>query len=197
MADTERSCSSCGFLARRPDSPIHAATFFEMSQDARRDGGGWWALQVGGLGTRTVPACGVGAFPILDEILAIRPGALDEWPRAGEKDFIRARHEDDTPERNEAAKAVFNRPRPECPRWFPHTPGLSPGQHLEAFQAQQLEQDRRAFETKLTQMQIAVEKRIGRIGIWIGVAAVILAVAQVAAALLGLTSESWVVQLFR
>ena len=85
---TERKCASCGFLARKPTSRVHATTFYEMPDEARRSGGGWWALQVGGLGPQTVPACCVGAFPILDEILAIRPEALDEWPESGEEGFI-------------------------------------------------------------------------------------------------------------
>ena len=61
----------------------------------------------------------------------------------------------------------------------------------------QLEQDRREFEQKLVQMQIDAELKIGKVGKWIGLAAVILAIAEVVAALLGLTSESWVVKLFR
>jgi len=85
----------------------------------------------------------------------------------------------------------------KCPKWYPYTPGLSPGQHLEEFQTQQLEQDRREFERKLVQMQMDADRKIGKVGVWIGVAAVILALAQVGTVLLGLTSESWVVQLFR
>ena len=61
---------------------------------------------------------------------------------------------------------------------------------------QKLEHDRREFETRLVKMQMDADKRIGKIGIWIGIAAVILAIAEVGAAVLGLTSESWIVKLF-
>ncbi len=146
---TEQSCTSCGFLARKPYSRVQATAFFEMPEETRRSGGGWWALQVAGMGTKTVPACCVGAFPILDEILAIHPDALGEWPKSGNKEFLRIRREDNTPERNAAAKKVFEKPRPECADWFRHIVGLSPERHLELRNMQNLELDRRAFEERL------------------------------------------------
>lgn len=121
-----------------------------------------------GLGTRSVPACCVGAYPILDEIKAIEPDALD-WRdklfKVGESDTRKGDRRSDsaTPERTEAAKVVFNKPRPECPKWFPHTPGLSPGQHLEAFQMQKLEEDRRAFELRLFGMSQKVQEDSAKI----------------------------------
>ena len=191
---TEKSCASCGFLARRPFTPRQASTFFEMPSQTRRDGGGWWAMPIAGMGTPTVPACCVGAFPILEEIKSLEPKALN-WRHKPisaltTKEEIDAykddRYDSTTPERNEAAKAVFNKLRPECHKWFPYTPGLGPAEHLQEFRMQQLENDRREFERKLTQMQIdasaEVNKagiKISKIGMWIGIGAVILAVAEV------------------
>lgn len=113
-------------------------------------------MQTAGLGMQTVPACCVGAFPILDEIKAIEPETLN-WRHKSINELTeeeRDTYKDDrfdstTPERNEAAKAVFNKLRPECHKWFPYTPGLSPREHLQEFQMQQLENDRRAFEERL------------------------------------------------
>ena len=49
---------------------------------------------------------------------------------------------------------------------------------------QQMENSRRGFESQLVAMQMDADKRLGKIGIWIGVAAVILAVGEVVAAIL-------------
>ena len=73
---------------------------------------------MGGLGFKTVPACCVGAFPILDEIKVIEPDTLDwrDKPIKSEERGRRkvSRSDAGTPERDEAAKAVFNKPRSEC-----------------------------------------------------------------------------------
>jgi len=158
-----------------------------MPSQTRRNGGGWWTMQIAGMGISTVPACCVGAFPILEEIKSLEPQALN-WQHKPisaltTEEEIRKykddRYDSATPERNEAAKVVFNKLRPEYHKWFPYTPGLSPGQHMEQFQMQQLENDRREFERKLTQMQIEANTKISKVGIWIGVAAVILAIAEI------------------
>ena len=94
-------------------------------------------MQTAGLGFQSVPACCVGTFPILDEIKAIEPSTLDwRYKSVGERTrdelgvYDNARVDSHTPERTAAAKAVFNKPRPECPKWFPYTPGLGPERHL-------------------------------------------------------------------
>tara|TARA_Y100000310_G_C20314597_1_gene637828 strand:+ start:324 stop:512 length:189 start_codon:yes stop_codon:yes gene_type:complete len=60
----------------------------------------------------------------------------------------------------------------------------------------QPEENRHEFEERLVEME-SERNRNGRIGVWIGIGAIILAVAEVAAALLSLTSDSWIVRLFR
>jgi len=73
-----------------------------------------------------------------------------------------------------------------CPKWVQYRQNLDPQWHFEEFKMRQLEQDRREFELKLTQMQIdsssQVSKaglKIGKVGLWIGIGAGILAVAEV------------------
>ena len=134
----------------------------------------------------SVPTCCVGAFPILDEIKVLEPETLN-WRHKSPSELTEEeidtyrddRFDSNTPERNEAAKVVFNKPRPECHKWFPYTAGLSPEKHLQEFRMQQLEDNRREFERKLTQMQIDANAKISKVGIWIGIAAIILAVAEI------------------
>ncbi len=157
-----------------------------MPSQTRKNGGGWWTMQTAGMGIQSVPACCVGAFPILDEIKALEPEAL-KWRHKSigeltpdELDTYKDdRFDSTTPERNEAAKVVFNKLRPECHKWFPYTPGLNPGQHMEAFQMQQLEQDRREFERRLVKMQIDADAKVGKVGWWLGGVALILAIAEI------------------
>ncbi len=195
---TENNYASCGFLASRSYSTRQASTFFEMRSQTRKEGGGWWAMQTAGMGSQSVPACCVGAFPILDEIKALEPEAL-KWRHKSIGELTKEEldtHRDDrfdstTPERNEAAKAVFNKLRPECHKWFPYTPGFSPGQHMEAFQMQQLEQDRRAFELKLFNMNKKVTTNSNRVMIVLAICAIIFAAAEVYFAVAVINPEHW------
>ena len=207
--ETGKNCASCGFLARRPYSSRQASTFFEMPSRARKNGGGWWIMQIAGSGIPSVPACCVGAYPILDEIKSLEPEALnwrhkslDEIPKEELNTYKDDRFDSTTPERNEAAKVVFNKLRPECPKWFPYTPGLSPEKHLQEFRMQQLEQrreefeqrmerERKEFELKLDERNREERKRTDRIMIWLTVAAIVFAAMQVYAALATINPNSW------
>lgn len=139
-------------------------------------------MQTAGMGSQSVPACCVGAFPILDEIKAIEPEALN-WRHKSISNLTKEEldtYKDDrvdstTPERNKAAKVVFNKLRPDCHKWFPYTPGLSPGEHLQEFRMQQLEQDRRKFELNLEELNRQERKRTNCIMIWLAIAAMIFA----------------------
>jgi hypothetical protein len=125
----------------------------------------------------------------MDEIKAIYSEAVI-WPKTtgtAFEDIRRSRTDAATPERNAAAKAVFTRPRDDCPKWFPYTPGLDPEKHLEEYKTRQLEQDRREFERKLFEMEQRGQARAQTVGIWLTIAALILAIAQV----LTMTPDSW------
>jgi hypothetical protein len=45
----------------------------------------------------------------------------------------------------------------QCDAWYPYMPGLSPREHYEERQMQRLEQDRRAFETRLSDMSLMAQ----------------------------------------
>ncbi len=161
-------------------------------------------MQTAGLGTQTVPACCVGAFPILDEIKDLEPEALD-WQRKSisesskeELDTYRDdRFDSTTPERNEAAKSVFNKLRPECHKWFPYTPGLSPEKHLQEFRMQQLEQDRRAFELELFKMSQDIQENSNKSNKRVTWLFVVLAIVAILIAVLVATPDSLVVSWVR
>jgi len=73
-----------------------------------------------------------------------------------------------------------------CDHWYVWTQFRSPEKHFEEFKMKQLENDRREFERKLTQMQIDADEKVskagmkvGKVGMWIGIGAIILAVAEI------------------
>jgi hypothetical protein len=83
----------------------------------------------------------------------------------------------------------------QCPLWFKHHPGLTPVQHWESRHTHELENARRAWQSDLEeQREIANERgresdreanrRINHLTIGIGVAGLLLAVAQVAVAII-------------
>jgi len=190
LLQLQNSCATCGFLARKPAPAAQASSFYEMPDVTRVNGGGWWAFQVAGLGTHTVPWCAVGAFPILAEIRDICGEAVYfKWP-ATNRETGDNRNDHATPERTAAAKTVFNKDRPECTEWFQYIPGLSPEKHIERRHMLQLEQDRRrfeadlerdrkSFETRLFDIEQRSQEKWQTVGLRLAVAAIILAAAQV------------------
>jgi hypothetical protein len=105
----------------------------------------------------------------------------------------------------------------KCDAWYPYMPGLSPKEHYEEFQMQRLENDRRAFELRLSEISQAAQeqsleiaadsKKIvsdlkmiaekndrfsRRVTVWV----IILAALQALGAILGLPSVPWVQRLW-
>ena len=62
---------------------------------------------------------------------------------------------------------------------------------------QRMENDRKGFELKLDEGNKQERKRTNRIMIWLTIAAIIFALAEVAAGIMGITSESWILNFFR
>ena len=62
---------------------------------------------------------------------------------------------------------------------------------------QQMEQERKNFELKLEELNKEERRRTNRVMIWLAIAAIIFAFAEVIAALLGITNDSWVLRFFR
>ena len=60
-----------------------------------------------------------------------------------------------------------------------------------------MEKDRKDFELRLDEINRGERKRTDRVMKWIAIAAIIFAIAEVLAAILGVTSDSWILRLFR
>lgn len=58
---------------------------------------------------------------------------------------------DDQAKRCRVALKVIEKPR-DCPAWYPYTAGFNPKEHYEDLKMQRLEDDRRAFEFRLAEM---------------------------------------------
>lgn len=93
-----------------------------------------------------------------------------------------------------------------CQEWYPYTPGLSPKEHFEEKRRLELEQERQGFEQRMEnerrqfeltifEMNKKLQEDTARVGYRLTVAAVIFAFAQVIAAVLALTSDSWLFHL--
>ena len=73
---------------------------------------------------------------------------------------------------------------------------LAMEQRREVFE-QKMENDRKAFELKLDEGNREERKRTNRVMKWLAFAAIIFALAEVAAGLMGITDDSWILSLFR
>ena len=60
---------------------------------------------------------------------------------------------------------------------------------------QRMEKDRRDFELKLEELNKQERRRTDRIMIGLTIAAVIFAITEVAAAVLGITNDSWIIRI--
>ncbi len=163
MADDTGRCVNCGFLGKLRRQ-IDAETFvYEATRYNRETGtlyrySGW--PNPGDIPTQ--PTCFRNAANLQKEL-------VDALAMAGQKGRA---------VENEYTLAVIEKTR-ECESWYPWTEYRNPKDHFEEFKMQQLENDRRQFERKLTQMQIGANAKVSKVGIWIGIAAIILAVAEV------------------
>jgi len=182
------ACISCGFLSQR-DRSGRSTGYYEVSPADRAAG----TVGHPNANRPTIIWCFMGAANLKQEI--------DDLGN-------------DRPIEERTAQVIQRGDRGDngCPKWMPYKEGLPPQAHfgglamqeLEQRQYQfqqhleqdrrkwerQLEQDRRAFEKALwDQAQKAEEKRHS-LAFWIAIAAVILAVAEVSAAILGAGPDS-------
>ncbi len=95
-----------------------------------------------------------------------------------------------------------------CSKWVQYRPNLDPQWHLDDFKMQQLEQDRREFEQRMEKERKEFElkldernreerRRTDKIMVWLTIAAIIFALAEVAAGIMGITDDSWILRFFR
>ena len=160
-------CSECGFLGKRGKRTFDGECV-TASSDERDEGDLYRHWFESGRFTDTVPWCLVNEANIRDEIEQLQ-GPV-----------------------NPRTITVISKER-DCKGWYPWREFSSPKEHLAERNMQQLENERREFERRLVQMQIDAERKIGKVGIWIGIAAIILGIAEVLSA----GSDSWFVAIIR
>ena len=168
--ETKGRCITCGFLCRRDLINTHLSAYYEITKE-NREGARFFSIY-----EHHAPSCFRGAAQILDEIQAI----------TGVYGIPRAENDESVAAQSSAASAVVHQNR-QCPSWFAYTPGLGPKEHLEEFRIQQIEDDRKAFEMRLFEKEQQSQERWQKVGFWLAVAAVVLALAQV----LTMTEESF------
>lgn len=172
-------CFGCGYLSKRV---VATAELFEFPLHERGKG-----VPSPPHGRHTVAFCFVNAhdlpFEVVEEI--IKSSAMDAGA-AGQQVFFKDRR---------------------CSMWFPYQEGLPPQEHYKAHHQQtidimkqeledQREQDRKQFELALHQISESQEAQTRKVTFRLMLAAVVLAVAQVIAAILALSGQSWIVKLF-
>jgi len=177
-------CINCGFLGKRGLGGLDSTCYHAS---ARERATGQFERQdfETGLHTRTVPWCFVNIADLFREVQETATGRDHTVP----------------------TQEVITKAR-ECKSWYPWREFVSPKeawgdqvmlaleQRRREFE-QRMERDRREYEQHMEQNRREFERGFRKFGIGIAIAAVILAVAQVGAAFLGLTSDSWVIRLFR
>lgn len=91
---------------------------------------------------------------------------------------LRADNPTTVPTWEDAVFRVINAPRRDC-TWYKWNPSLTPHQHYEEWRMLQLERDRKEWQERLSQIEQRSQARESKIGRWLAVAALILALAQV------------------
>jgi hypothetical protein len=177
-------CITCGFLCKRDVLNDHTSRYYEMTEEDRLLGRFFPLSEV------LYPWC-FQHVPIHREIQDSSgvPG------RASTEERIKWKTELTT-----AADEVLNRDR-ECEWWMPYMPGVSPAEHFSEYRQRQLdnerrdwelrqEQDRREWERAQSEESAKRQAATERVGLILAAAAVLLALAQVFAAMLALTPDS-------
>jgi hypothetical protein len=173
--DTGR-CVNCGFLGKRrtvvdAESIVYAATTFDRQNGTFNRESGWPDSR----DMPTQPACFANVANLQKEfvdalaITGLQGNAIE----------------------HECSLVLIEKPR-ECKSWYPWTEYRSPKEHFEEYKTQQLEQSRRDFETRLFESNQKLTKDYNMVMLRLTVAAIIFAIAQIVAALLALTPDSWI-----
>lgn len=154
-------CINCGFLGKRDN--IFGQECYTANADERTTGNLAHHIVPGIVQLDTIPWCFIGKANLKNEV-----DQFDSHSKGVSKTFD-----------------IITKDSRNCP-WYPWTEYFSPKELFEVLKMQQLEDNRREFERKLTQMQIdasaEVSKagiKVSKMGIWIGIGAGILAVAEV------------------
>lgn len=183
--DTARGrCRTCGFLSKhaRTASGLPSPRFYEVEHAERRSPESFRHHTVGyAMRADTEPMCFLGKINLMAILQNEGDAKLSEAITADRK----------------------------CDSWYPYMPGLSPKEHYEEYQRQRLEQDRREFERRLSDMGLEAQRNnaqivsdlreIARKGEQsskrIAVLVILLAVAQVIVGIMALYHRSYLDQL--
>lgn len=125
-------CRSCGFLSKHGTrtAGIPSPRFYEVEHSERIDGSFFTHTPAPHVGTTSEPMC----FRQKTNLMEIE----EQQGRAKLLEAVNAdRH---------------------CEAWYPYMPGRSPNEHYEEYKMQELERERRALETKLSEMQLGVQR---------------------------------------
>ena len=91
-------------------------------------------------------------------------------------------------ERYAAVRRVLCAPRPECVeqgKWYAYVEFFEPKWHYEDWRMMELERRQREWEERLARQAQEAEEKRHSLGVWIAIAAGVLALAEVVAAVLG------------
>ncbi len=184
-------CINCGFLGKRDQQPTISACY-EATSDDRRTG------QLTEL---------LGPHTSSRSITSRPKIATRAWCFVHKAHFS-AELVDVGAQESDADKVleVISKDR-ACPSWYPWREFSNPKEHFDESMTLALEQRREDFEERMEQkrrdFEVALQRsneeqrtRSDRVMRWLAVGAIVLAIAEVVAALLGITPDSWIVKLF-
>ena len=194
MAEDTGRCVNCGFLGKLRRQIDAEAIVYEATRYDRENGtlyrhSGW--PDVMRHDVLTGPTCFRNAANLQEELARLLAVA-EQKGRDVE---------------NANTLAVIQAHR-ACQDWYPWTEYRTPKEHFDEFLMQQLEDNRRTFEQKmeadrknselkLDERNRQERKRTDKVMIALAIAAIILALAEIAAGLMGISSDSWILDLFR
>lgn len=148
--DQRGRCLTCGFFGR---VEMALGTWEEAPPNVRRQ---WWPIG-GKLPSGHLkyfnPGCIVGAFDLEAEERAIAIRYVEAGKAAKEAG-------EPGPSLNPDAMVgpeIIAKDR-ECPKWFPYQPGMSPTEHVQRFHMLQLEEQRRAHEIHLAEIEASARR---------------------------------------
>jgi hypothetical protein len=167
---TEGCCGTCGYLSRRVrpaqyGGPRAHSIFAEVEPHERDQ-------------------------PRADANLV--PGDANSWMQgefgcfAHFVDLPKELSEAETSHPTNATEHVIWKDR-HCPRWSKYEPGVVPRDQLQEVKQRAFEEDRRAFDRKLTEFEGRQDRRLTKAAIWL---ASIIGVAQIIASLLTMAKDS-------
>lgn len=184
MIVTKPAGVNCGFLCKRregenAESVIYTATRYDREMGTFQYQSGW----PNGQDMHTQPECYRNVAhlskELVDELAKAEPDVIVLGPRTTLENYYTSV----VIERNRGCNG--------CKSWYPWTEHSSPKEHLEELKVQQLEDNRRRFESELAELSRQERKRTNWIMIGLAIGALIFAAMEVYAALASINPKHW------